>query len=92
MRVVLGMVLIIFFLLVLLKLDFGRIQMPFAWVRPGLPLLSNLAGPVQHFKAAILDGWRDKVSVDLCGRKGFVVGLCLMSMAPSSFFSCSRER
>ena len=24
-----------------------------AWSRPGLPLLSNLAGPVQHFKAAI---------------------------------------
>ena len=36
-----------------------------------LPLLSNLAGPVQHIKAAILDAWRDKVSVDLCGRKGF---------------------
>ena len=30
-----------------------------------------MAGPVQHFKAAILDAWRDKVSVDLCGRKGF---------------------
>ena len=42
-----------------------------AWVRPGLPLLSNLAGPFQHFKAAILEAWRDKVSVDLCGRKGF---------------------
>ena len=41
------------------------------WSRPGLPLLSNLAGPVQHFKAAILDAWRNKVSVDLCGRKGF---------------------
>ena len=27
--------------------------------------------PFQHFKAAILDAWRDKVSVDLCGRKGF---------------------
>ena len=26
-----------------------------AWVRPGLPLLSNLAGPLQHSKAAILD-------------------------------------
>ena len=26
-----------------------------AWTRPGLPPLSNLAGPVQHFKAAILD-------------------------------------
>ena len=41
-----------------------------AWVRPGLPLLSNLAGPIQHFKAALLDAWRDKVSADLCGRKG----------------------
>ena len=26
-----------------------------AWSRPGLPLFSNLAGPLQHFKAAILD-------------------------------------
>ena len=42
-----------------------------AWSRPGLPLLRNLAGPVQHFKAAILDAWRNKVSVDLCSRKGF---------------------
>ena len=42
-----------------------------AWVRPGLPPLSNLAGPVQHFKAAILEAWRDKVSVDFCGRQGF---------------------
>ena len=42
-----------------------------AWIRHGLPLLSNLAGPLQHFKAAILDAWRNKVSVDLCGRKGF---------------------
>ena len=39
--------------------------------RPGLPLLSNLAGPLQHFKAAILDAWRNKVAADLCGRKGF---------------------
>ena len=42
-----------------------------AWSRPGLPLHSNLAGPVQQFKAAILDAWRVKVSVDLYGRKGF---------------------
>ena len=42
-----------------------------AWVRPGLPLLSNLAGPIQHFKAAIPDAWRDKVSVDLLWSKGF---------------------
>ena len=42
-----------------------------AWDRPGLPLLSNLSGPVQHFRAAILGAWRDKVSADLCARKGF---------------------
>ena len=42
-----------------------------AWVRPGLPLLSNLAGPIQHFRAAILDAWRNKVASDLCRRQGF---------------------
>ena len=38
---------------------------------PGLPLLSNLSGPFQHFHAAILGAWRDTVSADLCARKGF---------------------
>ena len=33
-----------------------------AWHRPGLPLLSNLAGPVQHFRAAILDAWQNKAA------------------------------
>ena len=42
-----------------------------AWIRPGLPLLSNLAGPIQHFQAAILDAWRNKVAVDLYCRQGF---------------------
>ena len=42
-----------------------------AWSRPGLHLLCNLAGPPQHFRAAILDAWRNKVTTDLCGRKGF---------------------
>ena len=41
------------------------------WDREGLPVLSNLAGPVQHFRAAVLEGWRCKVSADLCPRKGF---------------------
>ena len=36
-----------------------------------MPLLSNLSGPLQHFRAAILGAWRDKVSADLCARKGF---------------------
>ena len=56
-----------------------------AWMRPGLPMLSNLAGPIQHFKAAILDAWRNKVAADICGLKGFLeVGLHWMSMAPCS--------
>ena len=41
------------------------------WNRPGLPVLSMVAGPIQHFRAAILAAWRHKVSVDLCSRKGF---------------------
>ena len=41
------------------------------WTRPGLHLLSNLAGRVQHSKAAILDACREKGAADLCGREGF---------------------
>ena len=37
-----------------------------AWFRPGLPLLNNLAGPIQHFRSALLDVWRNKVVADLC--------------------------
>ena len=71
MRVVLGMVQSIFPLPVLLRLVSGGIPSLWLGFRPGLPLLNNLAGPTQHFQAAILDAWRNKVSVDLCGRKGF---------------------
>ena len=39
-------------------------------MRPGLPMLSNLAGPIQHFRSAILDAWRNRIAVDLCGRRG----------------------
>ena len=39
------------------------------WDKLGLPVLSLLAGPMQHFRAAVLDGWRDRVSAELCGRK-----------------------
>ena len=45
-----------------------------AWSRPGLPLLSNLAGPGQHLPAAILDAWRCRVAAGLCGRAGFWSG------------------
>ena len=48
-----------------------------AWVRPGLPLLSHLAGPIQHFRAAVLDVWRNRVAADLCCRQGFRGGSLL---------------
>ena len=28
------------------------------WERPGLPVLSNLAGLIQHFWSAVLEAWR----------------------------------
>ena len=65
------MVLSIFFHASAAEIGFRWDPLALAWSRPGLPLHSNLAGPVQHIKAAILDAWRNKVSVDLCGRKGF---------------------
>ena len=43
-----------------------------AWSsRPGLPMLSNLAGPLQQFKAAVLDAWRNKVAADPLRPEGF---------------------
>ena len=42
-----------------------------AWERPGLPVLSHIAGPIQHFRSAVLDAWRNKVAGDLCARQGF---------------------
>ena len=53
------------------EIGFHCDQDALAWSRPGLPLLSNFAGPIQHFKSALLDAWRNKVAADLCGRKGF---------------------
>ena len=57
-----------------------------AWVKPSLPLLSDLAGPIQHFRSAILDAWRNKVAADLCGRRGFswwsLAGYSWLSAAP----------
>ena len=39
--------------------------------RPGLPRLSMMSGPYQHFHAAILDACREQNSACLCRRKGF---------------------
>ena len=41
------------------------------WIRPGLPPLRMMTGPVQHFRSAIWQAWQNKVATALCKRKGF---------------------
>ena len=44
------------------------------WIRPGLPPLRMLTGPIQHFRSAIWQAWQSKVATDLCKRKRFREG------------------
>ena len=62
------------------------------WSRPGLPLLSNLADPVQHLKVAILDAWRNEVAAGLCGREGFRSGPLLDVFGSLQLLNSSRVR
>ena len=64
-----GTVLRISLLRVLQRLGFQWDPGVLGWERPGLPALSNLAGLIQHFRAAVLEPWRNKVSADLCTRQ-----------------------
>ena len=41
------------------------------WIRPGLPPLRMMTGPIQHFRSAIWQAWQGKVAADLSRRKGF---------------------
>ena len=53
------------------EIGFQWVSRQLGWERLGLPVLSNLADPIQHFRAAVLEAWRSKVSADLCFGKGF---------------------
>ena len=53
------------------EIGFRWYPLALAWSRPGFPLLCNLAGPVQHFRAALLGAWCNKIAADLCAREGF---------------------
>ena len=41
------------------------------WIRPGLPPLRMMTGPIQHVRSAIWQAWQHKVATDLCKRRGF---------------------
>ena len=65
------------------------------WTRHGLPGLSNLAGPIQHFKSATLHAWRSQVSASLCAREGFRGGTLVDTVGSSAacqLVSRSRKR
>ena len=62
------------------------------WSRPRLPLLSNLGGPVQHSKAAVLHAWRNKVAADLCDREGFSGGPLLDVFGSLQLLNASHVR
>ena len=69
-----GTALCICLLRVLLRLGFSGIPVCLGGTGP---VLSNLAGPIQHFRAAVLEAWRSKVAADLCARNGFREGTWL---------------
>ena len=69
-------------LVMTLALADGRdAQPPLAMMRMWLPAMSNLAGPIQHFRSAILFAWQGKVAADLCAGRGFR-GELLLDSAP----------
>ena len=74
------------------EIDFQWDPLGLAWIRLGLPLLSNLAGPIQHFRAALLDAWRNRVAADLCGRAGFRGGRLLDMALCSSLILLMLEK
>ena len=48
------------------------VEIGFVWSADvATPLLSNLASPIQHLRASVLECWRVKVSAGLCAGKGF---------------------
>ena len=92
MRVVLGMVLFIFFLLALLRLGLSGTLMTWLGFVLVYPLLGNLAGPIQHLQAAFLDAWRNKVAADLSCRQGFRGGPLLDVHGSLQLLNSSRVR
>ena len=59
-------------LLVISAAEIGFVWSPdlIGWVRDGLPIVSIVAGPIQHFRSSVLPRL-GKVSADLCAREGF---------------------
>ena len=54
--------------------------------------LSNLAGPMQHFKCAVLDAWRNEVSANLCAQVVFHGGSLLDIVESQQVLNSSHVR
>ena len=74
------------------EIGFSLCSLVPGWNRPGLPVLSMVAGPIQHFRSAVLDGWRHRVSMGLCSRKGFRGGPFLDVFGTMQFLNSDHVR
>ena len=54
------------------------------WSRPGLPVLSNLVGLVQHCRAAVVDALVAKLQLIFAGGRVFGVVHCWILLVPCS--------
>ena len=63
-----------------------------AWIRPGLPELHILAGPIQHYQSAMFDAWGYKVPRDLCEGKVSAVAPLLDIQASQQLLVSSHVR
>ena len=89
-----GMDPFIFSFSLLMKLFFFWDSEQAGWIRPGLPPLRMMTGPIQHFRSAIWQAWQHKVATDLCKRKGFRggFGVGLSSTTCLFLFSGTRQK
>ena len=69
--VISGRVLVMVLLISAAELGFAGDGDERGWVRPSLPPLWMLTGPIQHFFSSILDAWRCRVFAKLAEREGF---------------------
>ena len=70
------------------EIGFNRASEQAGWIRPGLPPLRMMTGPIQHFLSAIWQAWQHKVAADLCKRKGFRGALCFDIYGSHQLLAC----
>ena len=61
-------------------------------MRPGLPPLRVMTGPIRHFRGAMWHAWQDKVASDVCKRKGLRGEFCFDTYGSHQLLASSHLR